>query len=147
MIFISYIRTSTRDSFETADLEIEDKEDGSYIVEYSPPHTGLYEVRIEVNGQPLDGSPWSVQVIPHQYQLKFSFGSNGSGPGQFDGPCGIAVNKKKGTVAISDYRNERIQLFDSDGRYLREIGLRASCSSLDFTKSGHIIAVTVWEDD
>ena len=136
------IRTSTGDSFETADLEIEDKEDGSYIVEYTPPHTGLYEVRIEVNGQPLDGSTWSVQVIPHQYQLKFSFGSNGSGPGQFDGPYDIAVDKETGIVAVSDYENKRIQLFDSNGRYLREIGLRAYCSSLDFTDAGDIITVT-----
>ena len=136
------IRTSTGDSFETADLKIEDNKDGCYIVEYTPPHTGLYEVKIEVNGQPLDGSPWSVQVIPHQYQLKFSFGSNGSGPGQFNGPYDIAVDKKTGTVAVSDYGNKRIQLFDITGRYLREIGLRANCSSLDFTKSGHIIAVT-----
>ena len=136
------IRTLTGDSFETADLKIEDKEDGNYMVEYTPPHTGLYEVKVEVNGQPLDGSPWSVQVIPHQYQLKFSFGSNGSGPGQFNGPYDIAVDKKTGTVAVSDYGNKRIQLFDSDGRYLREIGLRANCTSLDFTKSGHIIAVT-----
>ena len=112
------------------------------MVEYTPPHTGLYEVKVEVNGQPLDGNPWSVQVIPHQYQLKFSFGSNGSGPGQFDGPYDIAVNKKTGTVAISDYRNERIQLFGTNGRYLREIGLRTGCSSLGFTKSGQIIAVT-----
>ena len=136
------IRTSTGDSFETADLKIEDNEDGIYIVEYTPPHTGLYEVKIEVNGQPLDGNPWSVQVIPHQYQLKFSFGSNGSGPGQFDGPYDIAVDKKTGTVAVSDDGNKRIQLFDITGRYLRETGLRANCSSLDFTKSGHIIAVT-----
>ena len=136
------IRTSTGDSFETADLKIEDNEDGSYRVEYTPPHTGLYEVKIEVNGQPLDGSTWSVQVIPHQYQLKFSFGSNGSGPGQFDGPYDIAVDKKTGTVAVSDYENKRIQLFDITGRYLREIGLRAYCSSLDFTESGDIIAVT-----
>ena len=136
------IRTLTGDSFETADLKIEDKEDSSYNVEYTPPHTGLYEVKVEVNGQPLDGSPWSVQVIPHQYQLKFSFGSNGSGPGQFNGPYDIAVDKKTGTVAVSDYGNKRIQLFDITGRYLREIGLRANCSSSDFTKSGHIIAVT-----
>ena len=136
------IRTLTGDSFETADLEIEDKEDGSYKVRYTPPHTGLYEVKIEVNGQPLDGSVWSVQVIPHQYQLEFSFGSNGSGPGQFNGPYDIAVDKKTRTVAVSDYGNKRIQLFDSYGRYLREIGLRANCSSLDFTKFGDIIAVT-----
>ena len=114
MIFISYIRTSTRDSFETADLKIEDNEAGSYMVEYTP-HTGLYEVKIEVNGQPLDGCTWSVQVIPHQYQLKFSFGSNGSGPGQFNGPYDIAVDKKTGTIAVSDHENKRIQLFDSDG--------------------------------
>ena len=136
------IRTLTGDSFETVHLKIEDKEDGNYMVEYTPPHTGLYEVKVEVNGQPLDGNPWSVQVIPHQYQLKFSFGSNGSGPGQFNGPYDIAVDKKTGTVAVSDYGNKRIQLFDITGRYLREIGLRANCSSLDFTKSGHIIAVT-----
>ena len=136
------IRTLTGDSFETADLKIEDKEDGSYKVRYTPPHIGLYEVKVEVNGQPLDGNPWSVQVIPHQYQLKFSFGSNGSGPGQFNGPYDIAVDKTTGTVAVSDYGNKRIQLFDITGRYLREIGLRANCSSLDFTKSGHIIAVT-----
>ena len=136
------IRTLTGDSFETVHLKIEDNEDGSYMVEYTPPHTGLYEVKIEVNGQPLDGNPWSVQVIPHQYQLKFSFGSNGSGPGQFDGPYDIAVDKETGTVAVSDYENKRIQLFASNGRYLREIGLRAYCSSLDFTESGDIIAVT-----
>ena len=136
------IRTSTGDSFETADLKIEDNKDGSYMVEYTPPHTGLYELKIEVNGQPLEGSPWSVQVIPHQYQLMFSFGSNGSGPGQFDGPCDISGNKKTGTVAVSDHGNKRIQLFGTNGKYLREIGLRASCCSLDFTKSGHIIAVT-----
>ena len=136
------IRTLTGDSFETVHLKIEDNKHGRYIVEYTPPHTGLYEVKIEVNGQPLDGSTWSVQVIPHQYQLKFSFGSNGSGPGQFNGPYDIAVDKKTGTVAVSDYGNKRIQLFDITGRYLREIGLRANCSSLDFTKSGHIIAVT-----
>ena len=136
------IRTSTGDSFETANLKIEDNEDGYYILEYTPPHTGLYEVKVEVNGQPLDGSPWSVQVIPHQYQLKFSFGSNGSGPGQFNGPYDIAVDKKTGIVAVSDYGNKRIQLFGTNGKYLREIGLRASCCSLDFTKSGQIIAVT-----
>ena len=136
------IRTLTGDSFETVHLKIEDKEDGSYKVRYTPPHTGLYEVKVEVNGQPLDGNPWSVQVIPHQYQLKFSFGSNGSGPGQFDGPYDIAVDKETGTVAVSDYENKRIQLFASNGRYLREIGLRAYCSSLDFTESGDIIAVT-----
>ncbi|XP_022780059.1 E3 ubiquitin-protein ligase TRIM71-like [Stylophora pistillata] len=135
------IRPSTGDSSET-ELDLEDNGDGSYLAEYTPSSTGLYDLKIEVNGKPLVGSPWSVQVIPHQYRLKFSFGSNGSGPGQFNGPYDIAVSKKTGTIAVSDYENKRIQLFDSKGHYLREIGLRASCTSLDFTESGQIIANT-----
>ncbi|XP_022780072.1 protein lin-41-like, partial [Stylophora pistillata] len=134
------IRTSTGDSLET-DLEIEDNEDGSYTVKYTPHRAGLYELKIEVNGQPLDQGPWTVEVI-HQYQFKFKFGSSGNGPGQFNYPSDIAVSEKTGTIVVSDFRNRRIQLFNSDGSYLREIGLGTSCTALSFTQVGHIIAVT-----
>ncbi|XP_022780060.1 tripartite motif-containing protein 3-like [Stylophora pistillata] len=146
------IRTSTGDSLET-DLEIVDDENGSYTVYYTPDRIGTYEVEIEVNGQPLDNSlwsddqldrsPWSILVTcQYQYQFDFKFGSRGKGPGQFNDPYDIAISGATGTIAVSDYKNKRIQLFDSDGHYLRQIRLRASCTSLDFTKSGHIIAVT-----
>ncbi len=39
-----------------------------------------------------------------------SFGSNGSGPGQFNGPYGIAVDQC-GVVYVSDYGNNRVQIF------------------------------------
>ena len=134
------IRTSTGDSLET-DLEIEDNEDGSYTVKYTPHRAGLYELKIEVNGQPLDQGPWTVEVI-HQYQFKFKFGSSGNGPGQFNCPYDIAVSEKTGTIVVSDVRNRTIQLFDSNGSYLREIGLGTHCTALSFTQAGHIIAVT-----
>ncbi|XP_022810448.1 E3 ubiquitin-protein ligase TRIM71-like [Stylophora pistillata] len=135
------IRNYTENSLE-ADVEFEDDEEGCYTVMYTPYCVGLYEVKFEVNGQPLDSSPWRVQVIPHQYQFDFRFGSSGNGPGQFNGPYDIAVSDKTGTIAVSDYESKRIQLFDCEGRYLREIRLRCNCTSLDFTKSGHIIALT-----
>ena len=138
------ICTSTGDSLET-DLEIVDKEDGCYTVYYTPDRVGIdeeeIEVKIEVNGKPLDDSPCSVVVIP-MYQYDFEFGLTGNGPGQFNTPYDIAISEETGTIAVSDYQNKRIQLFDSNGGYLREIGLTANCTSLDFTKSGHIIAVT-----
>ena len=96
---------------------------------------------IEINGQPLTGSSWSAQVVPHQYKLLFQFGSHGNGPGQFNVPFDIAVSEKTGTIAVADWYNKRIQLFSSDGNYLRAIKLENKCSSVAFTKSGDIIAI------
>ena len=114
-----------------------------YTVRYRPDCVGQYRVGIEINGQPLTDSPWSVQVVPHQYKFLFKFGSHGNGPGQFNTPCNIAVSEKTGTIAVADYENKRIQLFSSDGNYVRAIKLKNKCSTVAFTKSGDIIAVVL----
>ena len=41
-----------------------------------------------------------------------TFGSPGSGGGQFDGPGGIAVGGSTGTVYVADTGNDRVQVFD-----------------------------------
>ncbi len=137
------IQTPSGDKLKT---EIKDSKDGKYTVTYTPECVGLYRVEIEVNGQPLTGSPWNVQVVPHQYQFLFKFGSSGKGPGQFGEPLGVAVSEKTGTIAVADSDNKRIQLFSSDGNYLREIGLKNVCYSVAFTKSGDLIAVVPADD-
>ena len=48
-----------------------------------------------------------------------SWGSLGKGPGQFDTPHGIAVSPKD-EIYVADRGNRRIQVFDPDGKYLRE---------------------------
>ena len=126
--------------------EITDSKDGQYTVTYRPECVGQYRVGIEINGQPLTGSPWSAQVVPHQYKFLFKFGSHGNGPGQFDKPLDIAVCEKTGTIAVADSENKRIQLFSSDGKYLREIKLKTQCSTLAFTKSGDIIVGVPCDD-
>ncbi len=49
-----------------------------------------------------------------------SFGRFGLLPGCFDDPRQIAVTPKK--VYVSDYGNNRIQVFDHNGKFLEEIG-------------------------
>ena len=49
------------------------------------------------------------------------WGSTGSGPGQFNGVKGLAIDAQ-GNVYAADARNKRIQVFDADGKYLREFG-------------------------
>lgn len=48
-----------------------------------------------------------------------SWGERGNGPGQFNTPHSIAVDAKD-NVYVADRGNSRIQVFDSDGNFLRQ---------------------------
>ncbi len=48
-----------------------------------------------------------------------SWGSLGSGPGQFDTPHGVAV-APNGEVFVADRGNRRVQVLDSTGKFLRQ---------------------------
>ena len=111
------ILTPAGDQLET---EIKDTKNGKYTVTYTPQCAGQHRVEIQVNGQPLTGSPWVVQVR-HQYQFAFQFGSTEKGQGEFIQPRAIAVSKKTGTIAVANPENERVQMFSCDGNFLREI--------------------------
>jgi DNA-binding beta-propeller fold protein YncE len=52
-------------------------------------------------------------------RLLFSWGEPGSGPGQFQIPHGIAVDRD-GVVSVADRENSRIQRFTPKGEYISE---------------------------
>jgi len=119
--------------------EIKDTKDGKYAVTYTPQCAGQHRVEIQVNGQPVAGSPWVVEVR-HQYQFAFQFESTGKGQGEFDKPWDIAVSEKTGTIAVADTKNKRIQMFSSDGTFLSVIVPNSKPSSLAFTETGDVLA-------
>lgn len=49
----------------------------------------------------------------------FDWGKRGTGPGEFNTPHSIAVDSK-GRVYVSDRENNRIQVFDERGRFLKQ---------------------------
>ena len=51
------VRSQKREEEET---KIDDCKNGSYVVRYKPKSVGLRDISLEVNGQPLTGSPWRV---------------------------------------------------------------------------------------
>lgn len=59
----------------------------------------------------------------HQFsaggRLRRSWGEPGSGPGQFNNVHNICCDRD-GRFFIADRENDRVQLFDGDGRFLRE---------------------------
>jgi NHL repeat-containing protein len=51
-----------------------------------------------------------------------SFGSQGSGAGQFQAPVGVAVRQSNGAVYVADSGNARVQKFDANGNFVAAFG-------------------------
>jgi sugar lactone lactonase YvrE len=62
-----------------------------------------------------------------------TWGGKGTEPGQFDVAHGIALDAK-GLLWVTDRENQRIQIFDQDGKYLREVKFKGLPCSLDIGK-------------
>ena len=115
------VTISSRSPTGEEEVQITDCKNGNYTVHYKPKSVGRHDVAIDVNGWPLTGSPWRVDVKPHQYKVVKSCGSGGEREGEFDEPYSIAKNEKTGNIAVADHDNKRVQLFDENLKYLRTI--------------------------
>jgi DNA-binding beta-propeller fold protein YncE len=71
-----------------------------------------------------------------------SFGEPGEGPGQLDTPHSIAVDPQ-GNVYVANRGNMRIEVYDSDGKYLRQIKIH---EPFDYANSMPVIGNKVSMD-
>lgn len=70
-----------------------------------------------------EGASNCVSVFSSNGQRLRSFGSPGSGEGQFNSPAGLALDKD-GNVLVVDSQNHRIQKFSLAGQFLAAVGTR-----------------------
>ena len=101
------------------EAQVQDNKDGSYNISYFAKEAGTCQTSVMVNGEHVSGSPFTVQVKPRQYKPVLSFG--GSSAGMFNRLWGVAVNERN-EIAVTDRDNKRVQIFSSDGTYLRSFG-------------------------
>ena len=124
-------------------VQIEDKKNGSYQVRYLAADPGERDVRVTVNGEDVRGGPFPpIRVKPRELKTLMSFGSEGTGPGQFKHPWGVAVNIH-GEIAVSDQHNNRVQVFSSEGRFLFSFGEKGTGDG----QFNHPAGVTYDRDD
>lgn len=64
---------------------------------------------------------WKI-TSPWPATFSSTFGSTGSGNGQFNEPAGISVDPLNNLLAISDLLNNRVEVFNAKGEYLRKFG-------------------------
>ena len=67
----------------------------------------------------------SIHVLSPSGEKLQSFGTCGSGKGQFYSPRGVAVDGE-GNILVADSRNHRIQKFTSQGQFLTAVGTEGS---------------------
>ncbi|KAJ8971386.1 hypothetical protein NQ317_006954 [Molorchus minor] len=70
--------------------------------------------------QAVAGTSPRSQYLKKCQQL-FEIGSRGSEPGSFTWPRGVAVGPDN-SIVVADSSNHRVQVFDSNGRFLKEFG-------------------------
>ena len=78
------------------------------------------------------GPDGDARVLKFDKNGKFikSWGGKGSGPGQFQVAHGIAIDAKD-LLWVADRENQRIQVFDQDGKFVREVKYKGLPCSLD----------------
>jgi sugar lactone lactonase YvrE len=71
-----------------------------------------------------------VLKFDHTGTFVKSWGGKGHGPGQFEVAHGIAIDAQ-GLLWVTDRENQRIQIFDDDGTFVRELKYAGLPCSLD----------------
>lgn len=81
------------------------------------------------------GERGDARVLKFDRTGKFvtSWGGKGTGPGQFQVAHGIAIDAQ-GLVWVMDRENQRIQVFDQSGKYVREMKYAGLPCSIDIGK-------------
>ena len=90
----------------------------------------------------VDSGNNRIQVLNPDLTFSYTFGSNGSGQGQFNNPYDATLDSK-GFVYVADRNNHRIQKFTPEGRFVDMFGTNGSKLGLLNRASG----ITVDDND
>jgi hypothetical protein len=69
-----------------------------------------------------------------------SFGKKGSGPGELDGPHALAFDSQ-GRLFVADRSNNRIEIFDQDGKFLQVWKQFSRPSGIFITRNDTLLAI------
>ena len=103
------------------EVKVEDMKNGTYNVSFYPRFQGTFKLYVKVNEEHIRGSPFTTSVKPFHVKPVLCFGEKGSDDGMFKFPKGMAVTDKD-EILVADCENHRVQVFDSNGTFLRSFG-------------------------
>jgi len=66
----------------------------------------------------VDQGRTRIVRFDQNFKTLATWGTKGNGDGQFDDPTSLVVDRAAGKVYVADPRNQRIQVFDANGKFL-----------------------------
>ena len=115
------------------------REDGNFLVKFTPKVPGTYNMKVTINGDNLHQSPFIVQVKERRFEIVGELDFKGK---IIKSPYGIAVNSK-GLIVVTDWNGHCILTFDKEGKYLRKFGSKGGNAG----QFNHPAGVTYLNDD
>ena len=103
-----------------ADVQIDDKNDGSYTVSFIPREPRQHLVTVQVNGEKLKENS-EIQVKERSFKLVRSIGEERIDDKYLFQPWGVAVNNLN-EIFVTDLKNGRILVVTEKGQFLRSFG-------------------------
>ncbi len=99
------------------------KPDGTFIAEWKGPELGFYGPRRVAIGPDdsiyvVDQGRTRIAKFSPSGRVLAVWGAQGGGDGQFNDPTSVAVDPTTNKVYVADPINKRIQVFDSNGKFL-----------------------------
>ena len=114
------VKAHVEPATEVGSLMTCEKEDGNFLVKFTPKVPGTYNIKVTINGDNLPKSPSTVQVKERRLEVVGELDLKGQ---TLTNPDGIAVNSK-GLIAVADYSGHCILIFNKEGKYLRKFGYK-----------------------
>ena len=106
----------------------------------SKPGEFYYPLGIKVHHNQVyvcDSGNNRIQVFDLELTFITSFGTEGSGQGEYKGPNGLAFDSHE-NIYVSEWGNRRVQVLDCKGRYLRQFGNKSGPGKLNQPNGIHI---------
>ena len=108
--------------------DIKETEVGKYSVSFTPSSRGKHQLKIQVGGININGSPFSLDVVPSPEMR----GKPVKIVSRFIGPWGVVLLDKKEQLIVAEYGSHCIIVYDKEGKKVRSFGSKG-------TKEGQFI--------
>ena len=118
---------------------------GQFVQQFDPSVKGATGLAVNGRGQLFVAgySDNKVSVFHQNGRHQYSFGSRGNGPGQVKNPEQICT-ATDGLVYVSDEGKNCVQVFEQDGKFIREFGndVLKSPTGIAVTMDGHVVVAS-----
>ncbi len=112
--------------------------DGAYLMDWDLSSLdrggmiALTDVEITTSGNVFVCNAFKnrVQVFSPNGEFLFEWGNEGSAPGQFSSPFGLAIDEGNGVIYVADSGNDRVQKFTLQGSFIQMWGASGSTDGL-----------------